>query len=80
MIIGILIFFAFIFVMVLAFSSSTKQTTVRKIDPKTGEESIEIHETNNPSAAQTAARGVMWIIGILIALFFLISFIGLSSR
>lgn len=44
--IGILILFAVIFVLVLAFSSTKKQTTVRKIEPSTGHETIEIQETN----------------------------------
>ncbi len=64
--IGILIFFAFILVLVLAFSSSKKETRVRKIDPETGKETIEIHESTSPSAAQTAARGTIWIVGIII--------------
>jgi hypothetical protein len=74
MIIGILIFFAFIFVVVLAFSSDKKQTIVKKIDPKTGEESVEIHESTGSSPAQTAARAVLIIIGLIILLFLIILF------
>ncbi len=73
MVVWILIFFAFVFVLVLAFSSSTKKTTVRKIDPKTGQETIEIHEVNSPSEAKQAARVVMWIIGIIVVAIFILA-------
>jgi len=74
MMIGILVLFAFIFILVLAFSSTNKQTTVRRIDPETGQQTVEIHESNQPSAAQTAARGVLWFIGIIIFLVFILLF------
>jgi hypothetical protein len=72
--------FAVIFVLVLAFSSSTKRTTVWKVDPATGEKVSEIHETAGPTPGQTAARAVLWIIGIIISLFIIIAIIGAASN
>jgi hypothetical protein len=68
MIIGILLLFAVIFVLVMAFKSPKQQVTVRKIDQDTGKESVEIHETNQSSAGRTAARATLGIIFIPIGL------------
>ena len=67
-----LILFAFIFVLVLAFSSNKWKTRVRRIDPETNKETIEIHETTGSTPGQTAARGCLSgcltviVLGILI--------------
>jgi hypothetical protein len=76
MILGILLLFGFIFIMVLAFSSSTKETQVRRVDPRTGAETLEIHSSTSASAGQMAARVVMGIIGALVGLCILLFFLG----
>ena len=65
---AIVVVFGVILIFVLAFSSDKKETTVRKLDPTTGTEVVEIHQTTVPSAAQTAARTVVWIILAMILL------------
>ncbi len=64
-----IIFFAVVFILVLAFKSNKKEETIRKTDQETGKTTIETRTTNTPSAGQTAARTVLWIIGIILALF-----------
>ena len=56
MIIEILTLFAFVFIVVLAFSSNKKEIRVRRVDLTTGQETVEIHESVKPAPARTAAR------------------------
>ncbi len=63
---GTLVLFAFVFLMVLAFSSGKKQTRVTRTDPATGTVSVEIHETVGPNVARTAARAVVYPIIVVL--------------
>jgi hypothetical protein len=69
-----LILFAVIFVLVLAFKSNKKEETITRTDLETGKTTVETRVTNSPSTGQTAARAVLWFIGIAIALVFLLTF------
>ncbi len=66
MLVGILITFAIIFIIVLAFKPNTKKTKVTKID-ENDIEIIEYHETKETTAAGCAAKIVVWTILIIIA-------------
>ncbi len=72
----IIIGFVLLFIFFLAFSSDSKQTQVTKIDPNTGNKTIEIHETVGTSPAQSAARGILGCFGIIILLFIVLFIIG----
>jgi len=69
MLIGFLFLFGVVYILFLAFSPSTKTTTVRKIDSVTGQEVIEIHETNEITPAQKAAGVTVGLFGALFGLF-----------
>ncbi|MDN5333532.1 hypothetical protein DYP60_12280 [Sphaerochaeta halotolerans] len=71
-----LILFAIVFVLVLAFKSNKKEETITRTDQETGKTIVEKRTINTPSAGQTAARGVLWIIGIIIMIFILLIVIG----
>lgn len=62
MVIGIIIFFAFIWILVAAFSSGKKEIHVRTVDAQTGNETLEIRHEVGGSIARTAARTTLWII------------------
>lgn len=80
MLIAILILFAFVFLIYLASSSDRRETRVRKIDPKTGEETVEIHETTGATPAQGAARFVLACLGVIGILFMILMTIGVTSE
>lgn len=73
---GFIIFFAVVFILVLAFKSTKKEETVTKTDQETGKTTVETRVTNTPSAGQTAARTVLWIIGITFTVLFLLVVCG----
>ena len=60
--IGIIVFFIFIWIIVKAFSSSKKEVRVRTVDPETGKERLEIREEVGGSTGKTAAQITLWIV------------------
>ena len=73
---GFIIFFAVVFIIVLAFKSSKKEETITKTDQETGKTTIETRVTDTPSTGQTAARTVLWIIGIVIVVVLMLAVCG----
>ncbi len=65
MLIGIIIFFIFIWIIIKAFSSNEKEVHITKIDTETGNETVEVRKEVSGSAGKTAAQTTLWIfIGI----------------
>jgi len=74
MLIGIIIFFIFIWIVIKAFSSDEKEVRVTKIDQETGNETVEIRKEVSSSAGKTAAQVTLWIcIGIPLLIILLAS-------
>jgi hypothetical protein len=64
-VVGILIAFALIFIIVLAFKPNTRTTRVKRIDEH-GNKTVEYHRTHEVSAAGCAAKIVVYPILTLI--------------
>lgn len=77
MLFGIILFFVFIWIIVKAFSSNTKEIRVRTIDPATGDERLEIREEVGGSSGKTAAQVLLWLVIGIPVIFIVIA--GLSS-
>ncbi len=75
---GILILFAVVFIIVLAFKKDKTVTTITRKD-ENGKEITETIETEHHSAARTAAKIVVIIILSLIILSLIIMLIALNS-
>lgn len=73
------ILFAVVFILVLAFKSNKKEETITRTDQETGKTIVEKRTIDTPSVGQTAARGVLWILGIIGLILVLIIFIAVSS-
>jgi len=58
---GIIILFAFIWVVVTAFSSNEKIVEVTTIDEETGEKKTEIRKETNSSAGKTASQVTLFV-------------------
>ena len=55
MLIGIIVFFIFIWIVIKAFSSNEKEVHVTKIDAETGKETVEIRKEVGGSAGNKAS-------------------------
>ena len=71
MFMGILIAFAIIFIIVLAFKPNTKTTKVIKRDEQ-GNEITEVHQTKETTAAGCAAKIVVWSVIIAIVVIIIV--------
>jgi hypothetical protein len=71
MLVGILIAFAIVFIIVLAFKPNTRTTKITKID-ENGNEVIEYHKTKETSAAGCAAKIIVFPILVIIIILIVI--------
>ena len=71
MLVGILIAFAIIFIIVLAFKPNTKTTKIIKYDEQ-GNETTEIHQTKETTAAGCAAKIIVWAVIIIVIIVIII--------
>jgi len=71
MLVGILIAFAIIFIIILAFKPNTRTTKVMKKD-ENGNEIIEIHQSKETTAAGCAAKIIVFPILIIIVILVII--------